>query len=317
MARLSSTADCRATSSLSMLNYLLKAYLHLDEWICQILLWRFELAYWKKLENVVLEEGKQGYRIRTEALGIPLPVVTTTHPNSKEKFNGVIAEIDRNGSWLSYVGPIPDVETVTATDFQLRKRAQLQVVDVNGFIGVKKDYKGKYWSFVNELRSLHLLGKVGCCVPSIMCIDFNRPSLTTSYIKGKPLSDLLVKRGELLHTPCCDSHLDLEELSRREQIELCIHSARPFLNEIIDQQFVNHAFMELAKIHTSRLIWNDVKYGNIVMEKHSGKPYLIDFDHARYYPRLWSPLFKSLCENDKMKLNIRLSFDSAVFKDFK
>jgi serine/threonine protein kinase len=149
-----------------------------------------------------------------------------------------------------------------------------------------------------------------------MCIDFNRPSLTTSYINGKPLSDILVKRGELLHTSTCDSLPDLEGLSRREQIKLGILSARPFLHEIIDQQFVNHAFKELAKIHAARLIWNDIKYGNIIVEKCSGKPYLIDFDHARYYPRLLSPLFKLLCENDAMKLRIRLSFDSEVFKNY-
>jgi len=290
-----------------MLKYIVKIYTNIRERIYRRSLWRYDFAYWKKLEDVVLEDGKKGYRIRTETLGITQPGQELTHLHSDEIGERVIADIDHDGLWLSYVGQIPNVETVTEADFRPRRRAFLKVVDIEGFIGVKKDFRGDYCSFVNELRTLHLLGIAGGHVPAILKIDYKIPSLTISYIKGAPLSEKLAKRGALLRNRYRNSHPDLVGLSRSEQNRKGVQSAKLYLYEVIDQLFVQQVFVELEKLHAVRTVWNDIKYGNILIEEASGEPYLIDFAYSRYYPKLWKKLFTILCEKEKKSL--RFYFD--------
>ncbi len=53
------------------------------------------------------------------------------------------------------------------------------------------------------------------------------------------------------------------------------------LYSIIDPQFVENLFDEIKKIHDSDIYINDVKYGNIIIEAQSNKPFLIDFEESR------------------------------------
>ena len=69
------------------------------------------------------------------------------------------------------------------------------------------------------------------------------------------------------------------------------------------RQFIELIFSELNKIHSARFIWNDIKYGNIIIEEQSGKPYLIDFDWALRFSELGKKAFKILSNRDIEKFN--------------
>jgi tRNA A-37 threonylcarbamoyl transferase component Bud32 len=291
-----------------MFNTLMKVYTNTREYIYKRFLWKSDLAHWKKMENVVLEEGGKGYRIRTEKLGITWPGQAADQSLSLETGDRVIADIDHDGFWLSHVGPISGVVMVSEHDFRPRRRAFLKAVEIDGFVGIQKDFRGDYYSFVNELRSLYLLSKAGVHVPAVFKMDYEVPSLTFAYINGLPLSEEFARRGALLRNRQRETHPELIGLSRPEQSRKVMQSAKKVIHEVIDQQFVNKVFGEVEKMHAARIIWNDVKYGNILLESESKEPYLIDFAYARYYPRLWKKLFAVLIENENTKLHTYLDF---------
>ncbi|GAH53594.1 unnamed protein product, partial [marine sediment metagenome] len=85
----------------------------------------------------------------------------------------VIAEIDEDGFLLSHFGVIRNAPTVSEKQFLVRKHHNLKLVAINGYVGVKKDYKGDKVSFVNEIKVLHCLGLTGRNVPAIMDVDFD------------------------------------------------------------------------------------------------------------------------------------------------
>ncbi len=72
---------------------------------------------------------------------------------------------------------------------------------------------------------------------------------------------------------------------------------------MIDSQFAEDLAAQLRKMHEARFIWNDIKYGNVIIEEHSGKPYMIDFDWTLRYPSLGPTAWRILCERDMRKFN--------------
>ena len=134
-------------------------------------------------------------------------------------------------------------------------------------MGVEKDYRGNRTFFVNETKALYKLGLSGCNVPAILSVDFDNLTLTFSYIQGPILREELAKRGAVLRDRDIDNNPNYNHLPHKKRWLKRIQEGKNFLYKVIDSQFVESLYTELNKMHASGFILDDIKYGNIIIEK--------------------------------------------------
>ena len=228
----------------------------------------------------------------------------TSPENARHQSHRVeLGEIDQDGFLLSKVGTISNVPSVSKKQFLTRKRFSLRVVAIDGYVCIEKHYKGNKSSFVNEIEAHYHLGRAGCNIPVIMDVDFDNLTLTFSYISGPVLREELARRGAVVRDRDIEENPELTLSDKRKRAINRIPECRRILSEVIDSQFTELIFAELNKIHKARFIWNDIKYGNIIIEGRSGEPYLIDFDWALRFPELGKKAFEMLSNRDIEKFN--------------
>jgi len=256
------------------------------------------IQYWRQNKEKLLSLAEQGYKTRVESLGLNVATVRPTEDGPHQSQKVELGEIDQDGLLLSKVGSISNVPSVSQEHFLGRKRFGLRMVAMNGYVGVEKNYKGSKSSFVNEIEAHYNLGMAGCNIPVIMDADFDNLTLTFSYISGPVLREELAKRGAVVRDRDIEENPELTRSGRRKRVLNRIRECRRVLSDVVDSQFIELIFAELNKIHEARFIWNDIKYGNIIIEEHSGKPYLIDFDWALRFEELGKNAFRILSSRD-------------------
>jgi SAM-dependent methyltransferase len=84
------------------------------------------------------------------------------------------------------------------------------------------------------------------------------------------------------------------------------------LDTVVDAGFVDRFFGELRKAHAAGYVLHDIKYGNVVIERDSEAPYLIDFDAACSYPSLTSLTRRFLRDLDYRKFNLHFGADALT-----
>ena len=281
--------------------------LRLYTWIKRIALKYYfaekKIQYWRQNKDALLSLAEKGYKIRVEELGLDWKTVRLSGDGRQQSHKVELGEIDQDGFLLSKVGTIPNVPSVSKMHFLKRKRFDLRVVVIDGYVCIEKHYKGNKSSFVNEIEALYYLGRVGCSVPVVMDADFDNLTLTFSYISGPILREELAKRGAVVRDRDIEENPGLTRSDRKKRVLNRIHEGRRVLHDVIDPKFVGLVFAELKKIHKARFIWNDIKYGNIIIEQRSGRPYLIDFDWALRFEELGKNAFRVLSSRDIEKFN--------------
>lgn len=73
---------------------------------------------------------------------------------------------------------------------------------------------------------------------------------------------------------------------------------RDAATDLLPTSFGAQVAEQITLLHRARVIWGDVKYGNIVIEEGTGLPWLVDFDYAGYFPRLSKSLFTALSRDE-------------------
>jgi serine/threonine protein kinase len=262
-----------------------------------------KIAYWRQNKKALLSLADNGYKTRVRQLGLDLEKVKSSE-NSRQQLHKVeLGEIDQDGFLLSKTGIISKMPHVSRKQFLPRKRFDLRVVAIDGYACIEKHYRGNKSSFVNEIEALYHLGHAGCNIPVIIDVDFENLTLIFSYIPGRVLREELAGRGAVVRDRDIEENSELTRFGKRKRALNRISECRRVLSEVIDSQFIELIFAELKKIHEARFIWNDIKYGNIIIEEKSGKPYLIDFDWAIRFPELGKKTFNILSNRDVKKFN--------------
>ena len=265
-----------------------------------------KIQYWRRNKRKLLSLAETGYKIAVQSLGLNL------EDGRQQSQKVELGEIDQDGFLLSNVGAIPRVPTISREQFASRRRFGLTMVAVNGYAGVEKHYKGNKSAFVNEIEAHYHLGLAGCNIPAILDADFDNLTLTFSYIQGRVLHEELARRGAIVRDRDIEGNPRLTWLGKRRRALRRIAESRRVLYDVIDSQFVEDLFAELCKMHEARFIWNDIKYGNIIIEEHSGRPYMIDFDWALRYPKLSAPAWQILRNRDIEKFNACFGTDRQI-----
>ena len=276
-----------------------------------------KIRYWRQNKEALLSLADKGYKTKVQQLGLDWEKVTSPENARHQSHRVELGEIDQDGFLLSKVGKISNVPSVSNRQFLARKRFGLRVVAVDGYVCIEKHYKGNKSSFVNEIEAHYHLGRAGCNMPVIMDVDFDNLTLTFSYISGRVLREELAGRGAIVRDRDIEENPGLTRSGKRKRSMNRIPECRRVLSDVIDSQFIELIFAELNKIHKARFIWNDIKYGNIIIEERSGKPYLIDFDWALRFEGLGKSAFKILCDRDIEKFNACFGTEKLTYKRIK
>ena len=270
-----------------------------------------QIERWRRRRPEVLATGRQGYCRPPEALGLHLERLAEPDRSPDAQGEIVIADIDQDGFLLSRAGPLEDAATISSEGFMPRRRFDLKVVVREGVLAVRKDFKGSKYAFVRELAALHDLALAGCNVPAVLDFDVDRLTLTVSYVVGGVLREELAKRGAVLRDRDVRPRARGPRSRRRERQKIA--QGRRLLDTVVDDVgFADRVFAELRKAHAAGYVLHDFKYGNIIIERDSGAPYLIDFEAARSYPSVTTLTKRFLRDQDYTKFNLHFGADALT-----
>lgn len=272
-----------------------------------------DFNYWKQKKSEILELAHNGYREPIEALGFEPKKLEKIRWLQRNQSEFLIAEIDQDGFLLSHFGPLKFAPTISVENYLPRKKSKVTVVSLHGNLGVKKLYSSKR-RFIDELKALFYLSQAECNVPAIIDIDFDNLVITTSYILGRVLREALANEGALLRDRDMESLAANSETITNITWLYRIDEGKKVLHKIIDEQFVKNLLVELRKMHSIRFVWNDIKYGNIIIDEKSGQPFLIDFVTARHYPEIGDFLFRHLRDYDIELFNLHFDTINLTYK---
>jgi len=278
---------------------------------------RRNISYWRQKKDEVLELGRSGHFTAIDEIGLSTEQCEKVRKLNKKSHEVLIAKIDQDGFMLSYFGAIRNSSLVSAENFLERKKFTLSLVALKENVGVKKDYQGNKLAFINEIRALHSLRLVGCNIPSIMNVDFDNLTLTISYVLGSVLRENLAKRGAILRDCDVENSPDSAYHDPKKKWLRRIQEGKKFLYEVVDWQFVESLFDEIRKIHSLGFLWNDIKYGNIIIEEKTGDPYLIDFDRTSHFPWLPKSLFRVLSDQEVELFNVHFDAQKCTYSRMK
>lgn len=255
-----------------------------------------------------------GYRLKLDELGFSDRQLARVAASAETEDCPIIADIDQDGFIRSRIGPVPGLPSVDPEKFVERKRFGVHLVAIDGYVGIKKEYRGALRPFLREYKALLKLGRAGCRVPGILDVDFDNLIIIISYIPGKILREELAEKGAVVRDRDFVNQAELHSLTFAERVKWAQREGRKYLNETVSSGFVAQLFTELKKVHAARFIWGDIKYGNVVIESRSGDPYLIDFDSSAGYPSLPQRLFRQMRDQDIHKFNVNFATEHLTYK---
>jgi len=293
-----------------------------------------DLARWISRKSELITNRNNAIRI--EELGLNENNLKLVKENLEKTKQVVIATIDQDGFFLSYFGPIEGVPCISQENFLPRKKLPIDLVTIDGLVGIKKNYwdqmtnpstgssrerKAKLKNykilFLREIEALYFLTKAGCNVPTIMEVDFKNCSLTFSYIPGKVLREELASSGAILRDRDVDENFQFNQLPPAARKIKRIEEGRKFLRHIVDEEFIEKLFDQIRKIHSAGFRINDIKYGNVIIDKKTGNPYLIDFESSENLTGLGHHLSGVLFDDDIKNFNLLFGTDKPTYQSLK
>jgi tRNA A-37 threonylcarbamoyl transferase component Bud32/SAM-dependent methyltransferase len=230
------------------------------------------------------------------------------HPNEEI----TLADIDQDGFLRPRFEQLWAAPCVDANAFLPRGRFELAVVDRDGWIGARKDFRGSKLAFVNELEAALDLAAADCHVPAVLGVDFERLSITFAYINGAVVREALAQAG----APMRDRDLRPRRVplaSRRIEQERRA-AGRRLVDRVLDHETIARVGKGLLAIHRAGYTLEDVKYGNIIIEAMTSTPYFVDCELAlplRQFPRTTATYLR---DRDAEKLNRLFGTDLLTAK---
>jgi len=292
-----------------------------------------DLACWSARKSELIAYRNRAIRI--EELGLDENNVQLVRESLEKTRQVVIASIDQDGFFLSRFGPIEGVPCVSQENFFPRKRLPIDLVTVDGLVGIRKNYRDQMSNpykgslresddeaklknykilFLREIEALYFLTRAGCNVPVIMDVDFNNYTLTFSYIPGKVLREELASCGAFLRDCDVDRNFQFNQLPQAARDLKRIEEGRRYLQHCVNGEFIDKLFDQVRKIHSAGFRINDIKYGNIIIEKKTGNPYLIDFESSENLTGLGHHLSGVLFDDDIRKFNLLFGTDTPTYQ---
>jgi SAM-dependent methyltransferase len=257
---------------------------HVSRPLHEVLRWQIRLARQRTSgrrierlrERLARHEPTQiGYRISLAELSPDLDDICRPMRNAGQDI--VLASIDQDGFLCSSFEQLWPAPRIDANAFLPRDRFELAVVDHNGWVGVRKNFRGNKAAFVNELEASLDLAAAGCHVPPVLAVDFSQLSITFSYINGIVVREALAQAG----APMRDRDRQPSATRNVYKIhqERCA-AGRRLVEDVVGRDNIERIANGLLDIHRAGYVVGDVKYGNIIIESETKTPYFIDCERA-------------------------------------
>src|SRR6266851_2652459 len=212
----------------------------------------------------------------------------------------VLADIDQDGFLQPRFPQFWTAPSIDAYSFLPRNRFELFVVDRDGWVGVRKNFRENRIAFASELEAVLDLSAVCSHVPAILGVDFERLSITFAYISGAIVREALAQAGAPIRDR--DVQLGSPQPDRRIQQERRAVGRR-LINTVLARETIVDVGEALLSIHRAGYTFEDVKYGNVIIEAETNKPYFIDWERAlplRHFFRITATYLR---DRDADKLN--------------
>lgn len=240
-----------------------------------------ELTIFKSRKKNFLPPNDNSLGVFIEEIGLTADWNKPVYEEIRNSPEYILGEFDQDGYVLSSLEPIHVISTIDREHFLPRKRFKIFLVSVYGRLGVKKVYTGDPVSFTNELKIYGRLSGKKINIPTVLDVNFELFSITFSYVRGLTLRERLHDIGAVISDHDVEKNPELSKFPDENRWLIQTDNKYESLYSIIDPQFVENLFDEIKKIHDSDIYINDVKYGNIIIEAQSNKPFLIDFEESR------------------------------------
>lgn len=185
----------------------------------------------------------------------------------------VIGDFDQDGAILPRFGRLQGAPTISASKFLPRSGCPVRLVDLNGRVGVRKEFGPARGRFVQEIEALVELGNRDCAVPRLMNVDWDAGFVTVSFIAGDVVREMLALAGAPMRDRDLGTCGRVENRRRTDE-------GRKIVLDVVSTATVARIASALAAIHLAGFVLEDVKFGNIILERHTGEPFYIDLERA-------------------------------------
>src|SRR6266851_6940440 len=240
----------------------------------------------------------------------------------------VLADIDQDGFLQPRFPQFWTAPSIDAYSFLPRNRFELFVVDRDGWVGVRKNFRENRIAFASELEAVLDLSAVCSHVPAILGVDFERLSITFAYISGAIVREALAQAGAPIRDR--DVQPDRAALSDRRIQRERREAGRRLVDKVLEPETIARIGQTLLAIHRAGYTVEDVKYGNVIIEV-TKTPYFVDCERALPLRQFSRTTATYLRDRDADKLNqlfgtdlltakvlrkFRLPADTAIYSPF-
>jgi tRNA A-37 threonylcarbamoyl transferase component Bud32 len=249
---------------------------------------RRKLKPLKKQKQRLLENSRRGYKITVKGLGLDGNEESVSGGPTFDQGTVYLGEIDQDGYICAHREGLSWLPLVSREAFLPREKFKIFLVKVGSHVGIEKSYGNRIRQFLNELSALMRFNELGFNVPALLDYDLDKRTLTMAYVHGDVLREALASKGARL----LDKHLGKQSDHPARQRKLVeqkrIDEGLRVMDQVIDAKGIAALHEQIRGIHAAGYVLVDIKYGNIILEKTTGKPFLVDFESAIRLDELYS-----------------------------
>jgi len=231
-------------------------------------------------KGALLARVGSGYTVRLDSLGLDGTAVLGCNDSSADAEKVYLGEIDQDGHICARVDGLFGLPLVPRDAFMPREKFKIRLVAVGGDVGIEKCYGNRKREFLNELSTLLQFNELGFNVPAVLDYDLEQRTLTMSYVDGEVLREALARKGARLLDKQVGKQSEHNRRQRKAIANRRIAEALHVMDEVIDSKGIAAIHEQIRRIHDAGYALVDIKYGNIILEKTTGKPFLVDFESA-------------------------------------
>lgn len=223
--------------------------------------------------------------VQIDELGLPDAVVKSIRTAASDCEMVVLGEFDHYGWLVPTFAPIEGMCCTTADRATPRGRSRVLLVATPRGVAFRKEYSGRDATrrFLDELGVLERLRGSGARVPEVLAIDVSALALTETFVPGPDLEQVLEAMGAGLTGASIRERVGSDPSAQAVHEEYLAEGAR--FAARLDPVIFEGILQQVRLVHRHGVKLHDIKYGNVIIHRDTGLPYLIDFDSCSLHDR--------------------------------